>query len=71
MRIPNNLVNRYGIIDIQDQVSEHVYSVDHFIEKPNLEDAPGNLAIIGRYLLTPEIFDVLRSQKPDSEMKYN
>jgi len=66
MRIPNNLVNRYGIIDIQDQVSEHVYSVDHFIEKPNLEDAPSNLAIIGRYLLTPEIFDVLRSQKPDS-----
>ena len=66
MRIPNNLVNRYGIIDIQDQVSEHVYNVDHFIEKPNLEDAPSNLAIIGRYLLTPEIFDVLRSQKPDS-----
>lgn len=66
MRIPKELSNRYGIIDIRKQVSEHVFSVEHFIEKPNPEDTPSNLAIIGRYLLTPEIFDILRNQAPDA-----
>lgn len=66
MRIPKELSNRYGIIDIRKQVSEYVFSVEHFIEKPNPEDTPSNLAIIGRYLLTPEIFDILRNQAPDA-----
>ena len=66
MRIPEDMTNRYGIIDIKEQVGEHIYSVNHFIEKPAPEEAPSNLAIIGRYLLTPEIFDILRNQAPDA-----
>jgi len=66
IRIQKEDTNRYGIVDIKDQVSEHTYSVNHFIEKPSPETAPSNLAIIGRYLLTPEIFDILRNQEPDA-----
>ena len=64
MRIPEGMTNRYGIVDIKEKVGEHIYSVNHFIEKPAPEEAPSNLAIIGRYLLTPEIFDILRNQAP-------
>ncbi|MFZ4356342.1 sugar phosphate nucleotidyltransferase, partial [Enterococcus gallinarum] len=39
-------------------------NVENFVEKPKPEEAPSDLAIIGRYLLTPEIFDVLENQKP-------
>jgi UTP--glucose-1-phosphate uridylyltransferase len=41
-----------------------LFNVSRFVEKPAVEDAPSDLAIIGRYLLTPEIFDILAKQKP-------
>ncbi|WP_321538018.1 sugar phosphate nucleotidyltransferase, partial [Streptococcus suis] len=41
-----------------------LYSVETFVEKPKPEDAPSDLAIIGRYLLTPEIFNILENQEP-------
>ena len=41
-----------------------LYNVKNFVEKPKPSEAPSNLAIIGRYLLTPEIFDILENQKP-------
>lgn len=54
---------KYGIIDGKD-LGDGLYMVNSMIEKPNPEDAPTNLAIIGRYILTPEIFDVIRNTKP-------
>ncbi len=56
-------VHKYGIIAGQ-QIDENLYKVDAMIEKPDPENAPSNLAIIGRYILTPDIFDILRRTKP-------
>lgn len=66
MRIPKENTDRFGVIDIASELENHVYSVDHLIEKPQPEEATSNLGIIGRYLLPPEIFDVLRQQTPDA-----
>jgi UTP--glucose-1-phosphate uridylyltransferase len=62
MEVPKNEVTRYGIIrgtPLQDGGSR-IYEVQDMVEKPRMEEAPSNLAIIGRYILTPEIFDSLR-----------
>ena len=52
------------VLLLQKEVSKGLYNVAEFVEKPAVEDAPSDLAIIGRYLLTPEIFQVLEKQKP-------
>ena len=57
-------VSSYGVISPRLESSNGLYSVDAFVEKPKPEEAPSNLAIIGRYLLTPEIFSILETQKP-------
>ena len=54
----------YGVIAPQGKGENGRYSVETFVEKPNPEDAPSDLAIIGRYLLTPEIFGILETQEP-------
>lgn len=64
MEVDPSETNKYGIIAPEGQISEGVYNVSTFVEKPNPEDAPSNLAIIGRYLLTPEIFDILENLEP-------
>jgi UTP--glucose-1-phosphate uridylyltransferase len=53
----------YGIIS-GNEITEGVYDVSDMIEKPQPEDAPTNMAIIGRYILTPDIFDYLRKTQP-------
>lgn len=64
MQVPDEDVSKYGVIDPEGEVKPGLYNVKSFVEKPALEDAPSNLAIIGRYLLTPEIFDLLETQEP-------
>lgn len=64
MRVPHEETSKYGIINPEAEVSEGLYNVQNFVEKPKPEDAPSDLAIIGRYLLTPEIFHVLETQQP-------
>ncbi len=54
---------KYGII-AGEEIENGVLKVDDMVEKPDPKDAPSNLAIIGRYILTPEIFDVIRDTKP-------
>jgi len=58
----------YGIIagDLLKN-SNNTYQVTDMVEKPNEKDAPSNMAIIGRYILTPDIFDILRNIKPDKK----
>jgi UTP--glucose-1-phosphate uridylyltransferase len=64
--VPMEDVDKYGVIDGSLlEGSNNAYRVDAMIEKPRPEDAPTNLAIIGRYILTPEIFAVLENTVPD------
>ena len=66
--VPISQTHKYGIISgelIND--STNTYLVTDMVEKPNKEDAPTNMAIIGRYILTPEIFNILRGIKPDKD----
>ncbi|KRE50998.1 UTP--glucose-1-phosphate uridylyltransferase GalU [Paenibacillus sp. Soil724D2] len=56
-------VSRYGIVD-GNEIEKRLYSINHLVEKPKKEEAPSNLAIMGRYILTPRIFDILNNQKP-------
>ena len=57
-RVPKSAVGRYGIIDAA-QLREGVYRINDLVEKPSPEDAPSDLAIVGRYILTPDLFPVL------------
>ncbi|WP_078428920.1 UTP--glucose-1-phosphate uridylyltransferase GalU [Alkalihalobacterium alkalinitrilicum] len=56
-------VSRYGIVDATS-IGERFYNVSNLVEKPKQEEAPSNLAILGRYILSPKIFDILSKQKP-------
>lgn len=64
MEVAKHETSSYGVIDIDSKLGEDLYNVRQFVEKPKPEDAPSNLAIIGRYLLTPEIFDILETVEP-------
>ena len=63
--IPMNQTNNYGVIsgNLVDETDD-TYRVTDMIEKPEPKDAPTNKAIIGRYILTPDIFNILRNTKP-------
>ncbi len=64
MKVPHEDTDKYGIIAPNEEVSLGLYDVKHFVEKPKPADAPSDLAIIGRYLLKPEIFTILENQQP-------
>ena len=55
--------DKYGILDVK-HIEDRVYKVKDMVEKPNVEDAPSNIAILGRYIITPEIFNILENQEP-------
>jgi UTP--glucose-1-phosphate uridylyltransferase len=62
MEVPPDDVGRYGIIDVDEEPvggDERLYRLRGLVEKPQPQDAPSNLAIIGRYVLTPKIFEKL------------
>ena len=61
--VPKEDTNKYGVI-AGDEIENGVYRVTDMVEKPDPKDAPTNMAIIGRYILTPDIFDILRDTKP-------
>ena len=64
MKVPHKEVSKYGVIAPDGKIADDLYNVKSFVEKPDVDKAPSDLAIIGRYLLTPEIFDILEHQKP-------
>lgn len=66
MRVPREQISRYGNVDLGESVSPGTYRVHDLIEKPRPEEAPSNLAVIGRYILTPDIFTALERTEPGS-----
>lgn len=61
--VPREETNKYGVIS-GEMIREDIFRVHNMVEKPKPEDAPSNLAIIGRYILTPDIFDILEQTPP-------
>ena len=64
--VEGKAISAYGVLDVQPvegQFDGRLYEIRNMVEKPRLEDAPSNLAIIGRYILTPTVFDTLSEIK--------
>lgn len=61
--VPGDQVHKYGIVKVTE-IGGGLYTVYDMVEKPTQEDAPSNLAIIGRYILTPDIFDIIEKTPP-------
>lgn len=62
--VKDEVVHKYGIVSPSEQISERIVKLSTMVEKPKLEDAPSNLAVLGRYVLEPEIFSYLENQAP-------
>lgn len=62
--VPENAVNKYGIVAPLKRMDESTVEVENFVEKPSIEEAPSRLAALGRYVLEPEIFKYLKEVKP-------
>ena len=65
MEVPAEEVSSYGVIDSADAIGS-VVPVRGLIEKPNTAEAPSNLAVVGRYILTPSVLETLGRQQPDA-----
>ena len=61
--VPNDKVSSYGIV-LGEALADNLYRVNGLVEKPSVDKAPSNLAVLGRYILTPDIFDILENTKP-------
>jgi UTP--glucose-1-phosphate uridylyltransferase len=70
MEVPQENISAYGVVDAEaishNGSKDRVYRIRDLVEKPKASEAPSNLAIIGRYVLTPEIFDSLQEIEPGS-----
>lgn len=64
--VPRTEVNKYGIVDYSEKNGD-LYKVKSLVEKPEIEDAPSTQAIVGRYILTPTIFELLEQGVPDKK----
>jgi UTP--glucose-1-phosphate uridylyltransferase len=61
--VPMEDVEKYGVI-AGEEMGDGLFRINNMVEKPAPEDAPSNMAVIGRYILTPDIFDILRNTPP-------
>ncbi|HED34427.1 MAG TPA: UTP--glucose-1-phosphate uridylyltransferase GalU [Gammaproteobacteria bacterium] len=61
--VPAENISSYGVID-GEMISDNIFRVKDMVEKPPADQAPSNMAVIGRYILTPDIFDILRDTPP-------
>ncbi len=60
--VPHEVVNKYGVIDPETKVNDRLLQVKTFVEKPDIDKAPSDMAILGRYVLTADIFEFLATQ---------
>ncbi len=65
MQVEGEAISRFGVIDAEE-ISDGVFRIRDMVEKPPFAEAPSNLAIIGRYILTPDIFDEIERTRPGS-----
>ena len=63
MQVAGEAISRFGVID-GEEVEDGVYKIKDMVEKPPFAEAPSDLAIIGRYVLTPDIFDEIEKTTP-------
>jgi UTP--glucose-1-phosphate uridylyltransferase len=63
MQVEGEAISRFGVLDVEE-IDDGVYRIKDMVEKPSVSAAPSDLAIIGRYVLTPDIFDKIESTKP-------
>jgi UTP--glucose-1-phosphate uridylyltransferase len=70
MEVPRDNISAYGVVDAEPILDSagggRLYRIRNLVEKPKAQDAPSNLAIIGRYVLTPEVFDSIEAIEPGS-----
>ena len=70
MEVPKDIISSYGVVDAEpiahNGARDRLFRICNMVEKPRPDEAPSNLAIIGRYVLTPEIFDSIESIEPGS-----
>ncbi|WP_436373700.1 UTP--glucose-1-phosphate uridylyltransferase GalU [Cytobacillus sp. BC1816] len=64
--VPRSEVNKYGIVNYSENKGD-LFKVESLVEKPSIEEAPSTQAIVGRYILTPAIFDMLEEVGPDKK----
>ena len=63
MQVAGEAISRFGVLDVEE-VEDGVYKIKDMVEKPPMSEAPSDLAIIGRYVLTPDIFDEIEKTRP-------
>jgi len=65
--VPLEHISSYGVVGIKQKLSNDVFEISHLVEKPKKEDAPSNLAVVGRYILPQKIFDALETVEKQAE----
>jgi UTP--glucose-1-phosphate uridylyltransferase len=68
--VPDERVSSYGIVSVQKYMPHNTYKLNNVIEKPQLQNAPSGLGIVGRYVCPPEIFDALEKVKPTTSSEW-
>ena len=63
-KVPREKVSSYGIVAGEPTINEQLMKVSDMIEKPSIEEAPSQMAVLGRYIITPDVFEVLQNTKP-------
>lgn len=67
MQVTPDKVSSYGMVSIKQALSDRLFELNHIVEKPAIGQAPSEYAVIGRYILTPDIFDALMHIKPGAQ----
>ncbi len=68
--VPQEKVSSYGVIAFDEQLEDGVYNITELVEKPPIENAPSNLAVVGRYVLSSNVFESLKTIKPGAGGEY-
>ena len=63
-QVPREKVSSYGIVAGEQTINEQLMKVNDMIEKPSIDEAPSRMAVLGRYIITPDVFEVLQNTKP-------
>lgn len=65
-QVPKEKISSYGIVEVE-KITSRLYKIKKIVEKPTIDKAPSDLAIVGKYILTPEVFDYLKKAKPSNK----